>query len=240
MTTKPNDLLGMGLYTPHEAAFYARVSTQTINRWKFGDARTERVFTPQYDFDDEKIITFSEFIMAVAIREIKIKYKVGLQSIRDGIRDSEKRYGIPYPFAMKHVAYILGKKIYIRQPGDDHDIYTQVNTPGCGQAGFAKILELYVENLNYGPNDELHHFEAFEYLYEDNGTPVIKRVLMNPQRRFGEPLVESCGISAKTLYEASLTEKGIEEAADVYGVDRSEVDIACRYFDYLYPGRAAA
>lgn len=56
---------------------------------------------------------------------------------------------------------------------------------------------------------------------------------MDPKVRFGEPVIATCGYSALTLWNAVKAEGSIKAAAEIYGVETKEVELACSYFDYL-------
>src|SRR4051812_17888165 len=102
-----NTEFGVGLYTPAEAAFYARVRTQTLNRWLFGDSRGESVVTAQIKSDDEKIVTFRDFVQALAIRSIRTQYpKISLQKVRRAVDLAGEKLGVRHPFARPHKTYV--------------------------------------------------------------------------------------------------------------------------------------
>ena len=94
-----------------------------------------------------------------------------------------------------------------------------------------KLVQFYMKDVHCDPDGLADYYNAFSQPYDGK----VKKVVMHPQKRFGEPLVESCGISAQTLYEASITECGLEAAAYVYEVEPEDVDIACRYIDHITP-----
>lgn len=240
--------LGIGVYTPEEAAFYARVQTRLLNRWLFGNKQGPSVVDPQLRDQserDEKIVTFLDFVQMLAIRDLRLNYKVPLQTIREGVKEFEETYSIQYPFARRHVAFLFQRGpddraggLYIRQPGDDGEsIYTKVTgttkgkTITKGQMALTKLVQFYMRDMHFDPDGLAESFDAFSQPYDGK----VKKVIMHPQKRFGEPLVESCGVSAQTLYEASISEGGIEAAAYVYEVEPEDVDIARRYIDYITP-----
>src|SRR5438445_597141 len=72
-----------------------------------------------------------------------------------------------------------------------------------------------------------------------NANPVVSperwgehSVKMNPRRHFGDPLLPS-GYTAQAIWEAVKAEGSLEAAAKAYGVDRTEVELACSYLDFL-------
>jgi uncharacterized protein (DUF433 family) len=54
---------------------------------------------------------------------------------------------------------------------------------------------------------------------------------MNPSVHFGDPIVQSHGYTAQTLYQAALAEGGIARAASIYEVSEVAVEAAYRYFN---------
>src|SRR5271154_7587936 len=89
---------GTGLYTLGEAAKYARMHPITLARWFKGDNYCERIIP----LEDTKIISFLDFVQALAIRNLRVnykKYKISLQDIRDAVEKATKEYGISHPFA---------------------------------------------------------------------------------------------------------------------------------------------
>jgi len=87
------------------------------------------------------------------------------------------------------------------------------------------IAELYLTRLEFGADGLACQFRA----WGDVDNPII----MNPRRRFGEPIVASCGYTAQALWEASIVEGGLESAAKAYRVKPEEVAIACDCYDHL-------
>ena len=96
-----------GLYTLGEAAKYARMQPVTLTRWFKGDDYCARVLP----LEDAKIITFLDFVQALAIRNLRVIYKVKLQDIRDAVNRATDEFGITHPFAYKHTTFLFEKKI---------------------------------------------------------------------------------------------------------------------------------
>ncbi len=79
--TLPN----VGLYTPAEAAHYARVPTALMVRWIHGNKQGDAVVTAELPNDIEKTVTFVDFVQSLAIRAIRLHHRVPLQKIREAI-----------------------------------------------------------------------------------------------------------------------------------------------------------
>jgi uncharacterized protein (DUF433 family) len=230
IAAQPESLLGIGLYTPPEAAFYARLQTRTINRWLYGNKAGKKVVSTQLAATgDEKIVTFLDFVQSLAIREIRSRHsRVDLDKIREAVDLAEER-GIPYPFAVKHTAYLFGDNIVLKI----NNQLIQASGSSRKNLVMKEVAQLYLKDLSFAPDTGLA--DAYTAWHGRSG----KRVVMNPRIRFGEPVVESCGYTAQTLWEAYEIEGGIDEAADAYGVTKDEIELALEYQDHLLNNTAA-
>ncbi|HEX5269547.1 MAG TPA: hypothetical protein VFW33_03620, partial [Gemmataceae bacterium] len=114
MVTTPDNLLGVGLYTPAEAALYARVPPKTVRRWLYGSSKEESVIRPELFGRDERVVTFLDFVQTLAIRAVRIQYGVSLQKIRQAVENAKNEYGVEFPFAMQHRTFIFGREVVIK------------------------------------------------------------------------------------------------------------------------------
>lgn len=221
---------GGGLYLADEAAFYARIHPATMKRWLDGGSAGERVFQPAIEGGEEHFATFLDFVQALAIRNIRTKadLRISLQKIRAAVNFAAER-GVTYPFAREHTTYWDGKDIHIRINGSD---YTQATGKHIHQTSLTKIVEVYMLDLKFNSVTGLaESYTAFTWKDHD--------IVMNPEMHFGEPVVVSCGYTARTLSDACETEGGIKAGARAYGVNEVEAECAVRYFDFLRPKIAA-
>jgi uncharacterized protein (DUF433 family) len=222
--------IGTGHYTIAEAAWYARVPTPLMSRWLFGTKKGEAVIDPQYGHGD-RTVGFLDFIQTLAIREMRIQRRIPLQKFREAIQTAKRQYDIEYPFAMKHCTYLLGDTLVIR-PTPDSDEFMEASGRQRGQRLFP-FAESYMDDLTYGTDSVASRYRIFQSHHSD---PV--KVMMDPEIRFGEPLMPS-GYSASALWEAIQAEGTQERAAKAYGVPIEEVQTAYS-FVINHLGRAAA
>ena len=214
-------VLGVGLYSAREAALYARVRPQLMARWLFGGASGEAVIDRQLKSED-RIITFLDFVQAMAVRAVRIERKVPLQKIRQAIQNAEQKYGVSRPFARKHKTFLNGDEIVIKINDDE---LVEVTGRHAHNRVIKEVAELYMIDVGFDPDGIASRY-----------TPLQQgeiAVTMNPAIRFGEPVLMSCGYTAKALWEAFKVEGGIDPAALVCGVTPAEVELACRYYDNL-------
>lgn len=219
---------GTGLYTPREAALYARLHPSVLSRWLYGNNSGERVLVPQLD-GERRMVTFLDFVQALAIRAIRQQHHISLDKIRTAIERAEREFGLKWPLSRKHTTYLLGRDIQIVPEAGGNPV--QVTGRGSGQLSLRPIVELHLRDLGWDAEGLAKSYRPFRW--ED------REVLMDPTRNFGEPLIPSCDYSARALWEAAETEGSIEAAANAYGVAPQDVEIACRYFDHLQLSLAA-
>lgn len=223
--------LGIGIYTPSEAAMYARLSPLTMSRWLFGGSRGRAVFDPQLGQDD-KLVTFLDFVQALAIRSIRLtRPKIQLEKIREAIQLAEDR-GHKYPLARRHKIFILSNDVVINIGDEDLPQFIQASGKFKNNRIFTQVAELYARDIGYDDADGLassylaHRFEEC-------------KVMMNPKIRLGEPMIETCGYSAQALWDAYRSEGGVDQAAKAYDVKPVEVMAAVSYFDQIIQRSAA-
>lgn len=228
--------LGIGLYTPKDAAFYARVPTQTLKRWVMGNKRGRPVVKREISDENDATITFLDFVQALAIRSIRTQFrkKVSLQKIREAADRASEKYGVEYPFARPHSTYVItaGSNVGEVVLRLDNEQLVQATGSEKDQFLIGPIAELYLDRLTF--DDESKYAIEYRPMQSERAGAI----LMNPHRRFGEPLVEECGYSARALWEAVIAEGGIDAAATAYGVKPEHVKLAYEYFDYLLTASA--
>jgi uncharacterized protein (DUF433 family) len=212
---------GAGIYSIPEAAVYARMSRITLSRWFRGNTSGKRVFDTLEDGD--KVVNFWDFIQALAVRNLRLNYRISLQKIREAVERAENDYQVEYPFARQHSSYLFEGQIWVKLPGPS---IVQISGREHGQSAITPVIERFLVNVSFDPQTGLaSEFKAFE---SNSG-----RILMNPKFRFGEPILQGCGYTPAALFEAAKTEGSADAAAKIYGVTEEQVEVCIDYFDYL-------
>lgn len=241
MIAMADELLGIGLYTPDEAARYARLTTSTIARWIHGTATAQPVVTAQLPGQPERFVTFLDFIQALAVRAVRVGVRTfPLQKLRKAHDKAQLDYGVKYPLAAEH------HRVRIFGPLDEPkkcEAVIDVGLDDVGQPVYKLLTGQTAENLMITPIAEPFMrrltFEdglPAEYLAWQEGE---RKIIMNPHYRLGEPFLPSCGYTAHALFEACQSEGGIERAARAYGVEQEDVELVYNYYDYLLGTDAA-
>lgn len=235
------DLLGKGIYSPSEAALYARVSTGLMTRWTYGSAQGQSVIDPQLGNAEGKTITFLDFVQTLAIGRLRNDVRISLQKIRQAYDRAKAQFGAPFPLALKSTRIgLFGPPHDVKKQelficiGEDDDgtaKYFQLTGKQHGNQLIREVVRVYAHHLSF---DEATELASKYYPYERGKN----RIVMDPNVRFGEPYVESCGYTAQTLYDAYRVERSLDRAAEMYGVSPQEIELAIEYFDFLKPNAA--
>lgn len=192
--------------------------------------------------DDEQLVTFLDLVQALAVREVRQRHNIPLQRIRQGVDEARRKYDLAYPLACRHRIFLFSDKkgqghghIVIRLEGDSdnpEERYVQLTGRQQGNYLMRPVVEMFLDDITFDPKTLL----AAQYrpLTADGNS-----VLLDPHRRFGEPIIESCGYSVESLWHATNVEGGYEEAASAYDVDVGDVILANKYYDILLNRTAA-
>ncbi len=201
---------------------YARLHPQTLTRWVYGSKAGLPAIHAQFPPEEEKVITFLDLIQSLAIRAIRTTRKVPLSKIREAVTNLEDKYGKKYPFARPHETFLLGDEVFIDLK---EGAFVQVTGRMKDQHAMRKVVEAYLTDLSYDAEGIASKYSPFSF----GG----HRIVFDPHRMFGEPVVESCQYTARTLWEAAHSEGSFEAAAKAFGVEPVEVEAGFRYFDSL-------
>lgn len=217
------EYIGKGIYTPRQAARYARLKTATLTRWVHGSSVGASALRPELRSDPDMFVTFLDLIQALAVRAIRLSDKVPLQRIRQVIDIAHEQYEIDYPFARKHTTYLFDDDIVLRLRDD---LLIQITGKYKGNQLINEVIETYAEDLVHDDNTGLaRRYEPLKYR--------DRTVVLDPSIRFGEPIVEPCGYTVDVLITAVKTEGNVSRAARAYGVTDDDIKTAQRYDDWI-------
>jgi uncharacterized protein (DUF433 family) len=215
--------LGMGLYTPAQAAYLARVPVQTMNRWVHGSPTGSPAMRGQLREDPERTVTFLDLVQAMAIRAIRREKKIPLPKIRQFIDAVERDYGIRYPFAQQHQTYLFEDELVLKTAEGQ---LIEITGKYKNQPLIREVVELYMDHLSFDPVS--HLASCYRPMRESE-----RYILIDPSRRLGQPLVMPCGYSVGALVQAVRAEGSVSAAAKVHAVSEADIRLAQQYDDHL-------
>jgi uncharacterized protein (DUF433 family) len=219
---KPDlSLIGIGLYTPTEAARLIRVPIRTLQRWLKGHKIGEREYDPLWplhgELEDRSIyLSFLDLVQArVAIAFIK----AGLSSpkVRKAIKLGRTILSTDYPFASARFR-TDGQTVVLQVliPGEDDKLLDLFKD---GQYLMRNIVEPSLKGLEFDKDLAIRWWPAGK---ED-------RVVLDPRRQFGQPIDAETGVPTSILAAAVEAEGSVEKAARAYQVPAAAVRRAMRF-----------
>ena len=224
ITLLKNDMLGVGMYTPVEAAAFIGTRPGQITRWIHGNRQGDPAVKAQF-VGHKEVFTFLDLVQAMAVKAMR-KEGYSLQFIRGAAEWTSRHFpDIKYPFAYNHKTYLIKatKEIAVVPPGREDLI--QVSGRNEGQYVHQGMLDKYLELLDFSD-----HGLAIRYKPLQRGERCI---VLDPEVRCGQPRVEPCGRLVETLVCAANSEGSVAAAASVYGVKKEDVEIALDYYRAL-------
>ena len=215
---------GVGVYSIPEAARYARIHPATLRNWFAGGADRAPLRQSTIECAEMKVITFLDFVEAVAIRSLRID-GVSFPRIRQALKTARDEYGVTHPFAhQKHRTVLIGKDLHIFL-GDDPENPVQLTGRNIGQKSMRPCIQEYIRDLDFDEKGIARLYRAFAFKGQD--------IVLNPRLHFGEPILQENGYTAETLYRAAVAEGSIQRAALLYKASENAVEAAYRYHHEL-------
>ena len=226
VASNTKEKFGIGLYTPSEAARFAKLRTQTINRWLFGDKKGEPALRPQLGAPrrEDRVVTFWDMIQSVAVRQMRTSEKgerISLDHVRRVVDECES-VDITYPLARRHTLFWFANRLILKI-GDDY--YGTTSSIDKHQKYANPIIEPFLTEVDFGQDDLVTTWNPLEFKNY--------KISLSADRRFGMPTVEPVGVLASALVDAVASEGSIEAAAESFEVTSEAVRIALKYDEYL-------
>lgn len=211
--TSENNLLGIGLYTVGEASRLTGISPARIRRWLQGyryrrDGETvwaDPLWHSQVeDLDDGLTLGFRDL---AELRVVKALLNAGLslQSIRRAIEAARMLVEDERPFSTTRFK-TDGRSVFLEVAGEEDD--RQVIDLLTRQYGFREIILPSLQDLEFDAEAAVRWW------------PLSRRrqVVLDPMRRFGQPIVADAGIATDVLADAVAAEGSIAAVVRLYNV----------------------
>lgn len=213
--------LGLGIYTPAEIAQILRLPYYKVNRWidKYWDGELGQEFEKSYSWktDKSKAVSFHtlvEFYVMMQLADAGVKTR----KVLEAHIELSQFYNTSFPFALREVLDGVntdGKRIFLSL-----DDYT-ITLDGTKQfnLGFIKV---FFKKLEFDSNNLASRLWPLGK---------EKSVLIDPERKFGHPVLEMKNIFPETIYGHFKAGDPIEYISYVYKVTEKEVRDAIEFID---------
>jgi len=191
---KTTGYLGVGIYPIPQAAHLVGVRASKIRRWIGEQEGFPAIVTPQ--FPREGFVTFTELLELHFVKLFRSE-GVSLQTIRRAARNAAKRFRTAHPFAVKRFD-TDGKTIFSTAIDEESDTEL-VEDLKRGQLVFGNIIRPFFRKVEYRGGGGAVRFWPLE---------PAGRVVLDPARRFGQPIDSETGVPTDAILTALRADGG--------------------------------
>jgi uncharacterized protein (DUF433 family) len=219
-------IIGRGIYSLSDAQRLTGVPTRRIRRWTTGYDFTKggvlRHSTPVIanDLSAELGVPALDFVDLLEVRFLNAfrEYGVSMKAIRIASMRAKELLGLTHPFSSQ------------RFSTDRHTVLAEFVT----ETGDEVLLDLV--RSQYELERLVARFLVGEVEFDDAGRPTrwrplpnSRRIVIDPRRAFGAPILDEAGIPTLVLARAVQVEESLEVVAKLFGVEPAAVEDAYRY-----------
>jgi hypothetical protein len=228
------ELIGIGLYTPAEAARLLNVPAAKISRWLRGHTASgreyERLWASQVELNDGRTYLGFRDLMEVRVAAAFIAHGVSAQRVRAAIELAREIYGFERPLSTDRFR-TDGKDIFLRVIANEETGAGQERLLNTfrRQYAFAGIIDPSLRGVDF----------------DDRGAPLKwwpqgrrGRIIVDPARSFGQPIDEFSSVPTTVLAAAGQSE-GVTVAARAFDVPKASVKRAIAFEASLEARHAA-
>lgn len=215
-----SDLIGVGLYTPAEASRLLDIPSGKIVRWLRGHEVNgrwyDRLWRPQIDIGDGHVYLGFRDLMEMRTAHAFMAVGVSADMIRRAIEEARKYVDDERPLSTTQFR-TDGRSIFLEiadKSGDPRllDLFKH-------QFAFKRIVEASLKGVE------------FEGIAPSRWWPLTKerKILIDPDRSFGQPIEAETGIPTATLAAAVRAEGSVEAAARLWLAPIQAIKRAIRF-----------
>lgn len=210
-----SELIGIGVYTPAEAARLLGVPAAKMVRWLRGhetrETRYPPLWRPQIDLGDERVYLGFRDLMEVRVANAFIERGLSPQKVRRAIEIARDMLMQEWPLSTARFR-TDGRTVFLqvlKEDGTDQmiDLFRS-------QHVFREIIEPSLRNIDFDN-------EGVPLRWWPHGKQA--RIVVDPRRAFGQPIEVDSGVPASVLSSAAHAEGSPENAARVWGVPANAI-----------------
>lgn len=210
-------ILGQGVYTPREAARLVGTNAQQVLRWTRGSGPNEPLWQAYYQFIDDDITEIS-FLDLIEVRVVAAMRHAGipLQQIRFAISFAQEKFNLERPLASQSFK-TDGTEILMEAIEKDGE-FVSLSRKRPGQKVFKEIVSQSLNDLEYDGDIVAR--------WRPKGHP---RVIIDPVRSFGDPLLDEFGISTSMIYNEFTEFSDEKYLASIYEIPISFIRASLQF-----------
>ena len=199
--------VGEGVFLTTDVSQILGLNYSRVRRWM-------REYWPNYTFGDtdNQAINFKTLIEFYTFFHLR-KKGLSVGAIHSYHEIIGKDLNTSYPFA-RNIS-TDGKSIWYELLGN------LIKADSKKQFDLKPIIEPFLHKIDFGNSDIAQRF----FPVSDS-----KVIVVDPERQFGQPIINGTSIKAETLYNLYKGGEKKEYIAELYGIKPAEVQQAIQYF----------
>jgi uncharacterized protein (DUF433 family) len=212
-------------YTPAEAAHYLAVSLSTLRSWFAGmsykhhgeSRRFQAVIKPAAA--RPLSLSFSNLVEAYVLTAIRRKHKIGLPTIRRGLRFLSEKFESRRPLLEEQFA-TRGAELFVERLGKI------INLSKHGQVEMAELIRVYLARVERDAHGL--PIKLYPFIRAQPAADQPRAVVIDSRVSFGRPVLAGTGIPTAVLAEQFKANDHPRDLAREYGVEEEAVWDAIR------------
>ena len=217
-------LIGVGLYSIPEASVLTGIPSRKIRGWMLGyesgsRSRQAPLWKSAVTESIDNTISFQDLLEIRFVNAFR-QYGVQLPTIRAAVKQAKEYFDQDYPFTCR------------RFQTDGRSIFATVEE----ETGDESLVDLIKKQNVFNRVIKPSLYTGIEYDRDESSAlrwfpvPKSKKVVLDPARSFGKPIVTAAGITTETLYQSWLAEdQDTKMVASLYEVDTASVNAAVSF-----------
>jgi uncharacterized protein (DUF433 family) len=226
MEAKP--IIGVGVYTVPEASRLTGVPRARIRRWlmgyEFGRGETRRrsasVWRAQLSPIDRSVALGFLDLMEIRFVDAFLKAGLSLAAIRKAAKLATELVGSDHPFSTQKFR-TDGKRIFAQLEHRERGDKTLYDLERKQFGIYDFIVPSLLESVEFDKDGQ-----AARWRPDKAATP---RIVIDPQRQFGQPIVDPGGVQTSVLADAFRAEGSIESVAHWFELPAEAVEQAVKF-----------
>ncbi len=219
MVAAADQMIGVGIYSPAEAARLLKVRPQLVGRWLYGDKAHKQVLRPYFldpSQPQDRVVTFWDLVQMLAVREAR-RHNVSLDAIRKGVERARGQMNAGFPLARRHAMFFFDGSLWVTAPGAEKNIIG-IAGKDYRQLASTKLAEPFLEEIQYGPDGN-----ADAWVPKRRGK---YHVLVHRNRRFGAPMLMPFGLGVGAIVQAVESEGSVAAGAKAHEIPAAAMQFA--------------
>lgn len=229
-------MIGTGLYTIGEVATFTQIPAPQVRRWLQGYRSGNQTYPPLWssELSDSPLPQAFGFHDLLEVRVVHAfrRHGVSLPTIRKACQHAREYFERPYPFTCQ------------RFLTDGRAVFAEI-LEQAGEAEESKLLDMARKQYVFEKVVRPSLYAGIEYDASGSAQRWFpadrkRRIVLDPARSFGKPILTESGVPTEALFAAYRLEQDSRRVAAIYEVPVADVEAAIRYEQHLNEQRLAA